>query len=151
MAFVCPDSHKHAATSTCYVHHRCRCKSCKHNRARYERIRRRYAGVDVWCSSLGTTRRLQALACIGWSSKQLAARLEGFTGSTLALIREGDQPEVKQSTARAIAALYEQLSMTPNMAPGHIQTRGWARKYGWVPPVAWDHIDNPHEQPKGVA
>ncbi len=110
-------------------------------RNRYERTRRRYMGVDVWVPAGPTVRRLQALACIGWSSKQVAARLPGFTGSTVALIREGDQAEVKSSTARAVAAVYRVLATTPNTAPGSRQTRGWARTYGWAGPLDWADID----------
>lgn len=139
--YSCPPRHKHATTSTCYVHHRCRCAACRGARNTYERTRRRFQGVDVWVPAGPSARRLQALACIGWSSKRVAAHLADFTGSTIALIREGDQAEVKRSTAASIAQLYERLCMTPNTAPGNRQTRGWARKHGWKPPLAYDDID----------
>lgn len=98
-------------------------------------------GVDVWTDAEPTVRRLQALACIGWSSKKIAAQLVGFTGSTVALIREGHQAEVRQSTARQVSALYTRLAMTPNTAMGSNQTRGWARKHGWRGPLHWASIE----------
>ena len=96
----------------------------------------------MWVPSGPTARRLQALATIGWSSKKIAVELDGFTGSTVALIREGNQAEVRQSTARRIATIYRRLATTPNTAPGSRQTRGWARKYGWSSPMDWADIEN---------
>lgn len=137
----CPADHKHDETSTCYVHHRCRCGRCRGARNRYERTRRKYAGCNVWVSAAPTARRLQALATIGWSAKSIAARLPRFSGSSLALIREGDQAEVTTSTAESIAAIYSQLAMTPNVFPGNQQARAWARKHEWLGPFDWADIE----------
>lgn len=97
----------------------------------------------------GTARRIQGLCCIGWSLNQQARRI-GWLVSNYALVAKGHP--VTAATARLIAGLYDQLSMTP-AAPGYSSTR--ARKFaagkGWAPPLAWDDdtIDDPRARPDG--
>lgn len=94
----------------------------------------------------GTRRRLQALAAFGWSLNHVS-RVTGYTRS--AISRLADNPSfVLASTARTIAALYDELSMTPG--PSVRAARDAVRR-GFVPPLAWDddNIDDPTAQPHG--
>lgn len=93
-------------------------------------------------SSLGTIRRIQALAVIGWTQTVLAERL-GWTQSRLAnhLARE----KVNANTAAAVAGLFNELQLIPG--PSRI-ARERAVLKGWASPMAYDEIDDPTEIPK---
>lgn len=146
----CPPDHKHALTTTCYIHHKCRCAPCVSSRqARRQRPlweARRLEGKPVQVSALGSLRRLQALAFMGWSAQEIAARY-GSHYRPLLKIRDGHRVRVAERTHRMVAAAFRDLAMTE--APGHSGrvTRGRALARGWHGPLAWDDIDNPAEQP----
>lgn len=100
----------------------------------------------------GTHRRLRALACVGWSDSRLAERI-GLTGANyLAMFK---RPQVRASTARAVAALYDELWDVPPPAANRWQAGGVrrtlrrAKAAGWSPPLAWDDdtIDDPAALP----
>ena len=55
---------------------------------------------------------------------------------------------VRRSTAERIAALYDRWCMTPG--PAATRNRAMAVRRGWAPPLAWNNIDDPDEQPRGV-
>lgn len=102
----------------------------------------------------GTKRRIQALVCLGHSVSSLAERLGWQPSNFHRLVHEATQVEVR--TARAVAELYDKLSMTP-AAGGHWQRKGavtraknYAASFGWLPPLAWDDetIDDPFAQPE---
>lgn len=87
-------------------------------------------------SVLGTRRRLQALAWMGWTNREIAQRV-GVAHQTLNTCMW--RGSLSSELAIKVAAIYEELS--------HIQgpsTRAAAvartRKY--YPPAAWDDIDN---------
>lgn len=96
--------------------------------------------------ALPYVRRLQALAALGWSTRELHAH--GINYRAVAAIRGGKQPTVTRAIATAIRDVYENLCMTPG--PSDI-TRARAHAAGWHPPLAWDDIDNPAERPGPVA
>lgn len=141
---VCPPDHKHGATHTCYNAHGCRCTDCREAKSRvrnpYDWEDRRRRGRDVWVPAVGTMRRLQALAAIGWSCEQIA-ELIGSHYRPLQKIRAGERESVRMSTARRVAGVYERLSMLPRHDRAAKITRHTARKHRWLPPLAWDHID----------
>jgi hypothetical protein len=89
----------------------------------------------------GSRRRLQALAAIGWSCRQLSAEL-GSTGDVLFKLVSGRTTTVNARTARRVAELYDRLSMTPGPS---LQVAERALKAGWPPPLAWDDelLDDP--------
>lgn len=97
----------------------------------------------------GTRRRMQALACLGWSLSEQSRRV-GWTTQNYCALQTRDQVNV--GTARAVRDLYEQLSMTP--APedknGVVRARNDAARKGYLPPLAWDDdlIDLPEDQLK---
>ncbi|MDQ3383539.1 MAG: zonular occludens toxin domain-containing protein [Actinomycetota bacterium] len=95
--------------------------------------------------AVGTRRRLQALAAVGWSLPVLALRV-GRTPRNLR--RTLTSPTVTVGTARSITVLYDELRhltpprRTPQERAGAEQARTYARQHGWLPPRAWDDIDS---------
>jgi hypothetical protein len=95
----------------------------------------------------GTMRRLQALAWLGWSMRQVC-REAGLCERYGAQLVSKDRATVDLFAADAIAAVYDRLSMTPAPATArHNQVRAVARARGWLPPMTWDDIDDIHERP----
>lgn len=95
--------------------------------------------VDV----LGSQRRLRALMAIGYAERKLAAEL-GWTLRMVNGVVIGEHKTIRVSKACAVADLYERLCGT---AGDSQRTRGWAQRRGWLPPLAWDDIDDPAEVP----
>lgn len=98
-------------------------------------------------TTIGMTRRMQALAAIGYSS----ARLEQETGITrdaLKTIRNREPQYVHDTTRTALTAAYERLSTQP-LPPSRSSTRArnTAAANHWPSPMAWDNIDDPDERP----
>lgn len=89
--------------------------------------------------ALGSRRRLQALAAIGWDPIDLAARC-GTTWAAFA----GDT--VDQSTAETARRLYDTLCASPAPGPAAAAVRAAATRRGWASPLAWDdgQLDDPH-------
>jgi hypothetical protein len=93
----------------------------------------------------GTCRRTQALAALGWSLTEQARRL-GRTVHNHKYVLTNNQ--VTRRTAQMVAHLYDELSTkTPPPSPIVTRTKKWAQSNGWAPPLAWDDIDDPNEQP----
>lgn len=110
------------------------------NRIMGTRYVRRQPGSRI--PNVGTRRRLQALARMGWTIRMVAADC-GLPESTLGFAVTTNQT-VWQSTHDAVAAAYDKLAGT--LGPSQLgRTR--AANAGWLPPAAWDDIDDPDEQP----
>jgi AraC-like DNA-binding protein len=99
--------------------------------------------------NLGARRRIQALLAIGWRHEEITATMlqtqpECGTRSQMVLHQRGNW--IARRTHDAVAAAYDQLSMTPGPSA---KTRRLAAKYGYAPPLAWDDasIDDPDAQP----
>lgn len=84
-----------------------------------------------------TARRLQALTCLGWSLTALARRLDTVERVVVGLRAEAS-PQVTARTARKVRDLYDELSMT---AGPSARAAREATARGWLPPLAWDDID----------
>lgn len=93
-------------------------------------------------SGLGTARRIQALACIGWPQAALGPMLGRGPAYTNQMMHRG---VLMSSTAADFARLYRELCVTPG--PSEAAKRIAAAR-GWAPPLAWDDIDDPDETPK---
>jgi hypothetical protein len=102
-------------------------------------------------TAVGVQRRVRALAALGWSAPAVQARC-GIWVSTLADLRRREPQFVRSNIAATVTAVYEELSMqVPPEGKSAGRTRYWARRNGYLPPLAWDDIDDPLEEPKGVA
>lgn len=91
--------------------------------------------------AVGTVRRIQALAAIGYRISDLNQMLGRGRNCVEQWIK---RDVVSSDTAADVADLYRQLSMTPG--PSELSKRR-ALKRGWVPPLAWDDIDDRDEKP----
>lgn len=108
------------------------------------------AGARV--DGTGTRRRLEALMVLGWSKWALAREIGCRPDRVLQLMRG---PRVTASSAEAVRALFERLSMTPPQvtdrwaATSVTRTINYAKARGFVPPLAWDEesIDDPAAGP----
>lgn len=95
--------------------------------------------------AIGTARRVQALAAIGWTLTQTARD----AGLAMAFVRDlvaGRYQRVPRQTANAVDELYRARCMTPGPSAS---ARTVADRNGWPSALAWDDIDNPHERPAG--
>lgn len=154
--FTCPADHAHGATLNCYVRHHCRCAPCRAASAASARHRSRQAayGRPVQLPAIGARRRLQALACNGWSIYRLADMLDCRPRDLLKTIRENRF--ITRARHERIDDLYRQLwASTPVPAnrfyeAGITRTRRYAAAHGWVPPLGWDDIDNDPEPPAAL-
>lgn len=100
--------------------------------------------------SLGSQRRIQALTALGWSTHQLAAA----TGiPRLSLSRVLNQDTISRRLAAQIDRAYRRLGMQlpPQRTPAEKRaatiSRERAASNGWVPPLAWDDIDDDDATP----
>lgn len=102
----------------------------------------------------GTRRRLQALACIGWSQPRLAAEIGVDVAALWSLAyRNGG---VTAKTAARVRDTYDQLwdkdptdGANGRQASSAERVRREALARGWVGPLAWDddEIDDPAARP----
>ena len=102
-----------------------------------------YASVSTGhVPRVGATRRVQALLALGWPHHHLGAA--GISNSAQIVGAPGDLITVRRW--RQVRDVYDALSMTPGPSP---ETRGWAAKLGYAPPLAWDEdtIDDPDAAP----
>ena len=88
---------------------------------------------------VGTRRRLQALVAMGWSQSEIARRLGVDPANATKLFR---CVLVHAVTARRVAGLYDELSMTHG---GSRRALNVAAREGWLRPLDWDDdlIDGP--------
>jgi transcriptional regulator with XRE-family HTH domain len=94
----------------------------------------------------GVTRRLQALARLGYTSDDLGARLNMTPPHLRRLARGGLHMTVRADTFKKVAALYDQLWDRPG--PSRTTADRSAAK-GWALPLCWndDTIDDPSAKP----
>lgn len=140
-----PDDVRHGTDRGYQAHHKAGeqpCDPCRAAHAADGRTRRRTPRPMV--SALGTHRRVQALRAIGWSGAAISRECgrSQFWVQQILL-----QDRVHQGTAELIACTYERLSMTVIDTPRGRRTAAEARALGWLPPLAWDDIDDAEERP----
>lgn len=134
-------------TRVAYDTYGCRCPEARaaSSRARARRAARAYLQGPNRIDATGTVRRLRALAVIGWDVYTLADRLS-WDWHRVSRIRTGAQQMVLRDTARAIAAIYDELAARRGPSARAALD---ARQRGWQPPLAWDDdtIDDPTAEP----
>ncbi|MFD9174694.1 hypothetical protein ACFWDT_06125 [Streptomyces diastaticus] len=95
-------------------------------------------------TSIGTTRRLRALAVLGYPSHVIATA-SGIDTSTLQNHLAAQYASIHVATARRIAAAYRRLCLAPGPSD-LVRARAAAR--GWHGPAAWEDIDDPACEPE---
>lgn len=93
---------------------------------------------------VGTIRRIQALAYIGWPIVWTAEQT-GFHPSYLFNILAGRVHSIPRHVAHRFTALYREYSYRPGPSE---YARSIARRNTWHGPLAWDSIDDPKAQPE---
>lgn len=148
-----PDDPRHGSVAG-YSQHRKSgdipaCDSCKAAVAKYQANRdlMRMRGQSHTIPAIGTVRRIQALVRMGWPMPVLSERLGAATPQTIQNLARKPRARIRVATAQKIAALYDELAMTPG--PSRVSATR-ARNRGWPAPLAWDDIDNPNERPQGT-
>ncbi len=119
--------------------------------------RRRLAARKGLVSSIGSERRVRALARNGWTSTQINVAMgedvEAVSDWRLSNIRQGHSPLLTRDLADAIARAYVALSAHHSTGQFAHLVRGRANAAGWPGPDAWDglDIDDPNVFPRTLA
>lgn len=98
----------------------------------------------------GTHRRLQALVARGWSQSKLSDRLGVNRGNFGVMMK---RTRVTVALHRQVEVLFDEIwdQMPPHTAwrdsIAYSRTVRYARERRWLPPLAWDDIDNDPEPP----
>ena len=122
-----------------------KCLACRRAMAtqiRGYRARVYLARGPLLIDGVGTRRRLEALARIGWSFAELGERL----GVSARAARKFGTGLVHRDTAVRVARLYDELWDQPG---GSVHAAARAAAKGWLPPLAWDDdaLDDPDAVP----
>ena len=86
-------------------------------------------------------RRLRSLMAAGWRQQRLAAAL-GVSQTTVSYIVTGKHGDLPHTLHMRVCALFDAHKMDAVTSPHWSTVRN-----GWVPPLWWDDIDDPEEQP----
>jgi hypothetical protein len=126
----------------------CDCARCRAAHARNHKRLRCFPNPAQ--PAVGTHRRIQALARLGWSTAELSRRLGRHRSYALKVLQNST---LEPATVRVFAELYDELSMTWCTAATAGRTAADARRRGWPPPLAWDDdtIDDLAATPAGSA
>ncbi len=134
----------------------CRETCCKKAMAKYKANRELdlIAGKVRIVPAIGTQRRLQALAVLGWSNASVARRMGMHPEHMPRLI--ANAVTINAKTAERATAVYRELSMripvgtTRQEKQSITCARTRANRNGWLPPLAWDDetIDDPGARPR---
>lgn len=92
--------------------------------------------------ALGATRRVRALLALGWRH----ADIEVHAGRRVHAYADGRYPTMRAGIWRDLDRAYAALSGKPGPSDA---TRRRAEARGYPPPLAWDDVDDPGEQPTG--
>jgi hypothetical protein len=96
--------------------------------------------------ALGTVRRLQALAAMGWPVSW-AGPQSGISDTHARMLVRSRHGSVSASVAARVDEVYRRHCMAPGPSAF---ARGHARRNNWVTAVAWDDIDDPRDKPHSV-
>lgn len=103
--------------------------------------------------STGAHRRVQALVTRGWSLSKIAGRLDMQIANFWKVMKSD---RIGAGLHRRIAELYDELwDQTPpheewHDAAAYTRTLNYAKKKGFLPPLAWDDIDTDPEPERDV-
>lgn len=94
----------------------------------------------------GTRRRIQALRALGWTYAEIGEAC-GRTTRGWAAQLVNVPGKIRQDVAADIAAAYERMSAQAPEGKFRARGRRLAAEQGCYPPLAWDDIDDPDENP----
>lgn len=99
--------------------------------------------------AVGARRRLQALACIGWSYRALDHELQSARTATNLMTPSLHNATVTRALHDRVSQVYDRLWATPSTAERSRRTMKYADRNGYAPPMAWDDdtIDDPDAVP----
>lgn len=155
------DDPRHGEPRGYYAHKKAGQKPCpacrkavaaKERQRRYDAILGRPRGS---VPALGTARRVRALVALGYTFGQIGDAL-GRSHDYARKLATYEDERIWRRTADDVAAVFRQMAMVlpPNDDPRDQWRVSYAKttaaKNGWSPPLAWDDIDNPDEQPRGI-
>jgi len=133
---------RHGTTSA-YDWWGCRCADAREAFRLYRKRLAQGRQPPALVPAVGTARRLQALVAIGYSWRDLAAKL-GISNRRVAELALAPEGRVHRTTVARVHTLFEELSGTPGTTRYAFVV---AARHGFAPPLAWDDIDDPNAQP----
>lgn len=137
-----PDDPRHGEERGYFAHHRDGEQACDpcitgHRIAEKRRLLRRMNGVPSWVPALGSQRRIQALAAIGWRFADISEQV-GWKRAHEPVKSVMTQAMISRHNAKRITAAYMELSGKPGPSTRVIVA---AKKRGWPEPSAWFGVD----------
>lgn len=104
-------------------------------------------------SPVGSQRKLQALARLGWGGREIALDIKRYVGmsvnpKSLDSLRSGNERSVPEDVADAISRAYKHLRCSTSPAPSSKAVAERAVQSGWPSPRSWRGKDI--EDPKAV-
>lgn len=146
------DDPRHGTTRG--FHAGCLNPCCRRAIARYQKGIRynKVAGRRYSVPAIGAQRRIQALMALGWTGNDIAAAAGLPHRNYVRRILVGQKGKpctwLERKTHDTIARVFEDLAMRlPEPMPQRARCRTMARNRGWLPPLAWNNIDDPNERP----
>jgi hypothetical protein len=120
-------------------------------------LRDRWTTLTEWqprshVTGVGVLRRLQALVALGYTPHALAARAGVYRMTFIEGLND-DRTLWKVPVRDAVLDLYAELWQTPPQPTTRweraavTRAKNLAAERGYVPPLAWDAIDDPQERP----
>lgn len=133
-----------------------RLRSERRRKAAYIEWKRRDAeGFYSRQMATGAARRIQALACLGWSIAEVGRQMGKPTMAAAIIKRERLGRRINRQTYNDVCAVYDRLSVripAPSDTSAKLsiaRAKRVALENGWAPPMAWDDIDSDLE-PRGM-
>lgn len=130
----------------------CRDRCCGDAKLAYDKRRRfeAHRGIQRKVPSWRVLRRVRALQALGWSVPKIAETSGLYPQQVYDIDR---YVGCYRSTFEAIDKAFRQLSMQlpPTDTTGQrisvTRAQRHAERKGWLPPLAWDDMDDPNERP----
>lgn len=115
-----------------------------HQRTAHAILALRPAQAPNRVPALGTIRRIQALAAMGWPTTHIGA-IAGMQVSQVNDLMAGRLKRIPRAWADTVDTVFRTLCVAVGPSP---RTRRIAARNGWVPALAWDDIDDPGARPR---
>jgi hypothetical protein len=100
-----------------------------------------------WVPSVGSTRRIRALATLGWTPKEISVDIRRYTGlrvqpHVIDTIRDGSSVnQIEMPVAEGIKRAFTHLKTSTNHGGASTSTAAMAKTEGWPGPYRWKGVD----------